>query len=54
MGVSQLTQHTDHVVYVMFASLLNVFPLSNNKKLAVHMFRLEVHIIFQKQVTGAL
>jgi len=54
VGVSQLIQHTDHEGFVMFVLLLNVFPLRNNRRLAVQTLRLKLHIIFQKQVTDAL
>ena len=54
MGVSQLIQHMDHAMFVVFIRLLNVFPLSNNMKLAVQTLTLELHIIFQKWVKIAI
>jgi hypothetical protein len=54
VDVSQLEQPTDHEVCFLFVYILSVFPLSNNRKWAVRMLRLELHIIFQEQVTGAL
>jgi hypothetical protein len=54
VGVSQLEQPTDHDVCFLFVYILNVFPLSNNRKLAVQMLRLELHITFQEQLTGAI
>ena len=54
VGVSQLEQPTDPEVCFLFVYILSVFPLSNNRKLAVQVFRLELHIIFQEQVMGAL
>jgi len=54
VGAIQLVQPMDHEVFFLFVYTLNVFPLSNNKKLAVQTLKLELHIMFQEQVTGAL
>jgi hypothetical protein len=49
VGVSQLEQPTDHEVCFLFVYILSVFPLSNNRKLAVQMLSLKLTSYFRKR-----
>jgi hypothetical protein len=52
--VPQLIQHVKPTKFAKFIKFLNVVPLGNNRKVIAQNLRLQLHIILQEQVPGAV
>jgi hypothetical protein len=54
MGVCKPVEKVDNILFVLLVYNQNMFPLSSDRKLVVYELRLNLHIIFEEQVSSAL
>jgi hypothetical protein len=54
MGICKPVEKVDNILFVLLVYNQNMFPLSSDRKVVVYDLRLNLHIIFEEQVSSAL
>jgi hypothetical protein len=54
LGMCELVEKADNVLFVPLVYIYGMFALSSDRKLVVHKLRFKVHIVFEEQFSGAL